>query len=201
MRPFSAFEGKVIMRFLLILILGAISLYAQAEKSALNQFIGSAFPSGTPDAEMLWLNNQQRQQATDVLGHRFSSLRVRYWRNNGRSAWVMDEIGKERPITIGVVVTDNDIEQVKILEYRESRGGEVRYPFFTRQFIGVGLEQPNRASSAPKPKLNDSIDGISGATLSVRAVKKVATLALLFHSYLDPGLNEQVVIEQQAAQK
>ncbi|MCV6604514.1 MAG: FMN-binding protein, partial [Porticoccaceae bacterium] len=72
------------------------------------------------------------------------------------------------------------IEQVKILEFRESRGWEVRYPFFTKQFIGVGLAHKKRY------RLDSHIDGITGATLSVRAVKKVATLALFFHRQVNP---------------
>ncbi len=63
------------------------------------------------------------------------------------------------------------IEDVKVLVFRESRGWEVRYPFFTDQFSGVGLTDKNR--------LDGRVDGISGATLSVRAVKRVVAVALL----------------------
>ena len=77
------------------------------------------------------------------------------------------------PITIGVVVAEGKIEQVKILAYRESRGGEVRYPAYTRQYLGASLTNKNN--------LDQSIDGITGATLSVWAVNKVAALALYYH--------------------
>jgi len=92
--------------------------------------------------------------------------------------WVMEEIGKELPITIGVVVNQDStkqssIEQVKILAFRESRGWEVRYPAFTAQYLDVKM--------TPEKKLDTHIDGITGATLSVRAVTKVATLALFYH--------------------
>jgi len=66
---------------------------------------------------------------------------------------------------------------VKILAYRESRGGEVRYPAYTAQYRGASLSQNMR--------LNQNIDGITGATLSVWAVNKVAALALYYHSQLD----------------
>jgi hypothetical protein len=78
------------------------------------------------------------------------------------------------PITIGVVVTDNEIARVKILAYRESRGGEVRYSAYTKQYLGAALTDNNR--------LDQSIDGITGATLSVWAVNKVAALALYYHA-------------------
>ena len=66
------------------------------------------------------------------------------------------------------------IKLVRILEFRESRGWEVRYPFFTEQFAGVNL--------TPEYQLGKRIDGVTGATLSVRAVKKIAALALYLHS-------------------
>ncbi len=62
------------------------------------------------------------------------------------------------------------IERVEVLAFRESRGWEIRYPFFTSQFSGLTL--------APDGYLSQSVDGITGATLSVRAVERVARLAL-----------------------
>ena len=108
-----------------------------------------------------------------MLGHRFGKLRVRYWFDGETSVWVLDEIGKELPITIGVTVRDHAIADVRVLEFRESRGWEVRYPFFTGQFQGLGLTSTR--------ELDQPIDGISGATLSVRALKKLARLALYLH--------------------
>ena len=54
------------------------------------------------------------------------------------------------------------ILQLSILAYRESRGGEVRHANFLKQYQGASLQQDEQ--------LNKTIDGISGATLSVRAV-------------------------------
>ncbi|MGI9288240.1 MAG: FMN-binding protein [Pseudomonadales bacterium] len=101
---------------------------------------------------------------------------MRYWRAGNRTAWILDEIGKERPITLGVVVENNTIAQVKVLTYRESRGGEVRHAFFTNQFIGAMLNE--------KRQLDRDIDGVTGATMSVRAVTRVAQVALLFHQHV-----------------
>jgi Na+-translocating ferredoxin:NAD+ oxidoreductase RnfG subunit len=65
------------------------------------------------------------------------------------------------------------------LAFRESRGWEIRYPFFTKQFDQVSLTQ--------KQKLNKTIDNITGATLSVRAVRKLAQLALIYHARVTPS--------------
>jgi Na+-translocating ferredoxin:NAD+ oxidoreductase RnfG subunit len=63
-----------------------------------------------------------------------------------------------------------------VLEFRESRGWEVRYPFFTDQFVEAKLDQNER--------LDRNIDGITGATLSVNAVTRIARIALFLHEHI-----------------
>ena len=99
---------------------------------------------------------------------------MRYWGGDKRTAWVLDEIGKDEPITAGIVVNDGAIEEMRVLAFRESRGWEVRYPFFTRQFHDARLGGRD---------LTRTIDGITGATLSVRAMKRMARAALLLHEH------------------
>lgn len=140
-----------------------------------DDFYQQTFNSQVPDVEVLWLKAEQKEQAKNILGRPFSRLRVRYRSLNQRSAWILEEIGKDRPITFGVVVDKGRIADISVLEYRESRGGEIRHNFFTDQFLGLGLRN-NQA-----PTLDGRIDGITGATLSVRASRKIATLALFFH--------------------
>ena len=122
----------------------------------------------------VWIRDDENQVAKKILGHSYPGLRVRYWQHGSKTAWVMDEVGKDRPITIGVVVSEGKIEKVSILAFRESRGGEVRHPFFTRQFVDMFLRD--------NMKLDRKIDGIAGATLSVRAVSRVSRYALYLHS-------------------
>lgn len=124
--------------------------------------------------KVLWLNKSLQQRAATILGHNYQGLRVRYWQAGSRSAWILDEIGKEQPITTGIVVENNQIVAVDVLVYRESRGGEVQQSFFTKQFQGLSLDKND--------KLSKKIDGITGATLSVWALQKVARLALMFDS-------------------
>ena len=121
---------------------------------------------------MLWVTSEHREPLQRLLGHAYRSLRIRYWRDDNRTAWILDEIGKEQPITIGIVIDAKAIEEVRILEFREIRGWEVRYPFFTDQFRGATLDDG---------ELSAEIDGITGATLSVGAVKRVARAALYLH--------------------
>ena len=134
-------------------------------------------PPLTPEQKSLWLTPELKETASEILGRRVRGIRIRYWTNGEKTAWIMEEIGKELPITIGIIVNgdkeSSHIEQVKILAFRESRGWEVRYPAFTTQY--------QNAKITPELKLDQHIDGITGATLSVRAVTKVARLALFYH--------------------
>ncbi len=138
-----------------------------------DEFVRQAFGSEVPDWKMLMLDQALKQKAADILQHPYNGMRVRYWIAQQRTAWIIDEIGKDLPITIGVVVGAGGVEKVSILVYREERGGEVHQDFFTRQFQGVVL--------TPDDRLSKPIDGITGATLSVHAVSRAANLALVLH--------------------
>lgn len=139
----------------------------------LPQFLQQAFAGAEPQSAMLWLTPPVKQRAAAILGHEYPGLRVKYWQAGARTAWVLDEVGKEQPITVGVVVEQGRILQLQVLAFRESRGGEVRQGFFTRQFRSAAL--------GPGDRLDRPIDGITGATLSVSAVSRVARLALALH--------------------
>ncbi len=141
-----------------------------------DEYLRGAFPVELPAAQTLWVTGELREGVERTLGHDFHSLRVRYWRDGAKSAWVLDEIGKELPITIGITVSDGAIENVRVLEFRESRGWEVRYPFFTDQFVDARLGSDE--------DLNQRIDGITGATMSVGAVTRITRVALLLHEHV-----------------
>lgn len=97
-------------------------------------------------------------------------------------AVVVNEIGKHRPITFVVgVEPDGSVRGVEIMVYRESVGSDVRAGRFLKQYRGKTLEAPLRTGR--------DITGISGATLSVRAVNRGTkkALALVDIRYLEPG--------------
>lgn len=138
-----------------------------------SDFLVEIFNNQVPKPSVLWITGELRQQVADILQHKPPALRVRYWRKNMCSVWILEEIGKEKAITVGIVVDQGKIERVKTLIFRESRGWEIRESFFTHQFNGRSLTRDHR--------LDESIDSITGATLSVRAVTKLARIALLLH--------------------
>ena len=163
-----------ILPLLLLLAWNAAAARGTYQEPA--DFLAETFGSDPPAPGVIWMRGDVRDTTTDILGHRYPSLRVRYWGDRQRSAWILEEIGKDQPITLGLVVNGDRLERIKVLVFRESRGWEVRHPFFTDQFQGIGL--------TGELALDNSVDGISGATLSVRALKKLARLALYLHTVI-----------------
>ncbi len=135
-------------------------------------FIAQSFES-EPERKVLWLTKDLKASIKQVLGRDYRGMRIRYWQQGERTAWILEEIGKVKLITTGFVIEGDAMHSMQVLIYRESHGWEVRYPFFTDQFKGLELGEKNR--------LNKKIDGISGATLSVNALTRLSKLALHLH--------------------
>jgi len=141
-------------------------------------FLEDAFDGDVPAPDAIWLTRDLRGTVAEILDRKPSGLRIRYWRRGARTAWILEDIGKYEPITTGVMVDSGRLARIKVLIYRESRGWQVRHDWFTRQFEGARLTGDR--------ELDRQIDGISGATLSVRALREIATLAL----FLDRRVRE-----------
>ena len=163
-------------RSLLILLL-FFHLSCQAtEYQSRDEFLAEAFSGQPPKAKSFWISKDLKASVAEILQHRPGFLRTRYWQEEQQSVWILEEIGKTKQITVGVIIYNHQITRLKVLAFRESRGWEVKHAFFTDQFKQASLDQDLSLSQA--------IDGISGATLSVRALNKIARLALLFDRHL-----------------
>lgn len=104
--------------------------------------------------------------------------RIQVWEamsgNTSRGWFFVDNvIGKHDYITyaVGISPTGN-VVGVTVLTYRETHGKQIANPNWLAQFLGKTLRDPF--------KIDQDIDGISGATLSVRnvtdGVKKLLVL-------------------------
>lgn len=133
-------------------------------------FLTKAFGESVPARQTLWLRGQLKKDVISLLGHSYGKIRLFYWRQGTTTSWILEQIGKEKPITAGFVVDQQRIIQAHVLEFRESRGWEIKRPAFTQQFEFTELTDNNR--------LSKHIDGITGATLSVNAMNRMAKLAL-----------------------
>lgn len=171
---------------LMIMVLPGSAITAESEQTfelSSVAFVEEAFGGVVPVAERVWIRNELLDQVETILQHQSSFLRTKYWLKNNLSVWILDEIGKEKPITIGIVAQHKEgvskIVDVQVLAFRESRGWEVKHTFFTDQFAGV-----RRLIKGRNSRLEPEVDGITGATLSVRAVEKAAEIALLLDEHV-----------------
>jgi len=89
---------------------------------------------------------------------------------------LVDEvIGKHELITYAVGIgSDGALRGVEILDYRETRGGEVRDPRWRAQFVGK--------RQGAKLRLDEDIQNISGATLSCRHVTEGVRRLVALHA-------------------
>ena len=169
-------EGRISLRFfvvIFVLIISASSLLADKVYQQPASFVKTQFGGKTPAAKVQSLSAAMQKRIAAINGRKYSASRVRYWSQGGKSVYILSDIGKSRPITIGYVVENGKISQVKVLVYRESHGNEVAYSYFTKQFKKISLKSNGRLSKSPR--------NIAGATLSVRALTRMARVAL----YLD----------------
>jgi hypothetical protein len=136
-------------------------------------FLAETFSQNVPTPQILDITSDMQREIGRILRHSYRAQRLRYWSDGARTVWILEEIGRYRPITVGFVVSGGAIDTIRVLIYRESHGWEVRHDFFTNQFKGLTLDEQSN--------LSGRIDGISGATLSVNALRNLARFAL----YLD----------------
>jgi len=135
--------------------------------------------------KVLWLNNTIQEKISLILNHQYPKLRIKYKINSHSqhpvTIWFLDEIGKERNITFAISISNSQVQNIRVLEFRESRGYEIHFSAFTKQFENIGLNK--------KGHLDSSIDGITGATMSVSAMKKITRVALMLHQLVTAKLS------------
>jgi len=167
---------KSLTRILALVLALALTASVHGEERVYkkpSEFIKSAFGGKIPPTSVISISGDVKARAKKIMAHNYRESRVRYWKKGNRSVWILEEIGKTKPITTGFIVENGQIKSVEILIYRESHGWEVSKPFFTKQFSKATLKSGDQ--------LSKSIKNVAGATLSVRAVSKLSRLAL----YLD----------------
>jgi hypothetical protein len=93
-------------------------------------------------------------------------------------AFVVEEIGKHRPITFVVGLRpDRSVEDVAVMAYREAYGGEIASKRFLRQYVG---KRPGDELRTPQ-----GITNVAGATLSVEAASRAVRKAQAIAATLD----------------
>lgn len=173
-RPLDADKIMLFLFFLIITSLysgnvKAFELYKTFQTP--DVFLAEMFNNQVPAPTVLNLDAKAQSEISAVFNRPFPSQRVRYWKDANKTVWVFDDIGKEGyvPTTSGFAVSNGAIETARVLIYRESRGEQVAEPSFLNQLKGA---------KAAGNKLSNKVDNITGATLSVQMMERMARTAL-----------------------
>ena len=142
-----------------------------------------AFPGADEiKKERLWPTKEEIRAIEEIYMYKIYETRFTFYTGikNGKSMGSMlidNIIGKSFPITFMTVLnTDGTVRDVEIMVYREPQGWEVRYKSFRSQFYGKDTSSNS-----------NEILSISGATLSVKAIKSGVYKAMAAYKilYLD----------------
>jgi len=142
-----------------------------------------AFPGADEiKKERLWPTKEEIRAIEEIYMYKIYETRFTFYTGikNGKSMGSMlidNIIGKSFPITFMTVLnTDGTVRDVEIMVYREPQGWEVKYKSFRSQFYGKDTSSNS-----------NEILSISGATLSVRAIKSGVYKAMAAYKilYLD----------------
>jgi Na+-translocating ferredoxin:NAD+ oxidoreductase RnfG subunit len=167
---------KIFFVFLSGLAFFAPASFSEEEEKVLDvqvylsqkQALEIAFPGADKvDREKKWLTEEQKKVIGELCLQTIETNRMTFHvgKRDGVPigyALIDHEIGKSFPITFIVILNiDGTVRDVEIMVYREPRGWEVRYPSFMDQFTGRTADSDYR-----------TINSITGATLSVRAIVK-----------------------------
>jgi hypothetical protein len=136
-------------------------------------FLSSQFNGQVPEKKRLIIKKESKILIQKIMGDKYNKRIFSYWKNDDSTIWILNSIGKYKPITAAFVIESCKIKDSYVLVYREQIGYEIKYPNFLRQFTDAELDS--------NIKLNISVDNISGATLSVNSMERMAKASLLLN--------------------
>ena len=162
---------KIYLHLLYFLIFLSISNgFAKLEEEEQN-FLQSMESIAPITKKRLILKGDQLEKIQKPMGHKYKKRIFKYWTSENQTIWILNSIGKYKPITAAFVVESCKIKSSHVLIYREQHGYEIKYDSFLSQFSNVGIKNNS--------ELNKKIDNISGATLSVNSMDRMARTALM----------------------
>ncbi len=147
-------------------------------------FLEKVFQGSPPEPGYLWITASARSKIEKILLHEYRGLRIKYWEKKKETVWILEDIAKEKPVYAGIITCEEKISHLDIVFSSGRWGKQVQNANFTDQFENIGIDE--------KSNLNKQIDGISGATLSVDVVSRLARLALLLEKILKDGAKKSI---------
>lgn len=173
MRPFSCSAYLCLPAALVATTSGHATTYLTIEQAQ-----NVMCPGTTLEAVPITLTSAERRTIEKAAGVRVRQPALHAWRVSTGGWFLVDEvIGKHEYISYAVRISAaGAVEQVEILDYRETYGGEIRNEKWRAQFVG-------KTTAAPL-KLDHDIMNISGATLSCRNVTDGVKRLLATHQFV-----------------
>ena len=174
------------MQYFILIILTSF-LAAGDIKNSCEKYLLNLYPENTDiNMHILKLDKQMKKDVENKVKQKFYQDKLYYWTilqsdTTIAYAFLDNVIGKSMPITFMVILNiDGDIINTNVVKYREAYGGEVGNKGWLQQFINF-----NNNSDYT---IGKDIDGISGATISVKSMskgmQKITTLYSLIQNQL-----------------
>ncbi len=133
-------------------------------------FLKKIFNEDIPKKNRVIVKGDAKEEIKQIMGSKYKKRLFSYWKNDKNTIWILNSIGKYKPITAGFIIGECKIQNASVLTYREQHGYEIKYQSFLSRFNDM---------QSSNNKLSKKVDNISGATLSVNSMKRMAKLALL----------------------
>ena len=158
---------------------GAPALAIDSVHETQDAFLTEVFGATVPAPKLLELDGNAQSQLSATLGHPYQQARLRYWKADGKTAWVIEDKGRDgyQLTTAAFAVKGGAIDIARVLIYRESHGEEVAELSWLNKFSGA---------KAAGNQLDRQVDSISGATLSVKMMQRMARAAITLDSLTPP---------------
>jgi Na+-translocating ferredoxin:NAD+ oxidoreductase RnfG subunit len=158
------------MKYSILIILTSF-LAAGDIKISCEEHLSNLYPVDTDfSMHILLLDKQVKKKVENKVKQKFYRDKLYYWNiTKGDStmayAFLDNVIGKSMPITFLVILNMNgNIINTNVIKYREAYGGEVGNTGWLQQFY--------TRNNNSRYKIGKDIDGISGATISVKSMSK-----------------------------
>ena len=158
------------MKYSILIILTSL-LAAGNIQIACEEYLFNLYPKNTDiSMQILQLDKQVTKEVENQVKQKFYKDKLYYWKITKEDstmayAFLDNVIGKSMPITFLVILNINgDIINTNVIKYREAYGGEVGNKGWLQQFY-------NRNNNSSY-NIGKDINGISGATISVKSMSK-----------------------------
>ena len=156
----------------IIILICLINGYTHSKQSEAEiSFLSETFNGNVPKKQRIIVKGEAKDQIKSIMGNKYKKRLFSYWQDDSQQVWILNSIGKYKPITAAFSIQNCSVKSAHVLVYREQHGYEIKYPFFLTQFDDAKIDSTL--------KLDTKIDNISAATLSVNSMKRMAKMALL----------------------